>query len=112
MRTDRFNQYTIMWVFVFFDLPTETKIQKKEYTRFRKQLIADGFNMFQLSIYVRPCATMDNAKVHVERVNNFLPKEGKVCLMTITDRQFRDIKIFEGVGKAKPLTEAIQLELF
>lgn len=101
-----------MWVFVFFDLPTETKKQKKQYADFRKKLISDGFKMFQFSIYIRPCATMDNAKVHVERVNSFLPEEGRVCIMTITDRQFKEIRIFEGIRKAKPMSGAIQLELF
>ena len=28
---DRFSEYRIMWVLVFFDLPTETKKEKKAY---------------------------------------------------------------------------------
>ena len=112
MTSNRLNEYKIMWVMVFFDLPTETKTQRKAYTDFRKRLIADGFTMFQFSIYMRSCASMENAQVHVNRISKILPKEGKVCIMTITDRQFRDIKIFEGVDRTKPLTGAVQLELF
>lgn len=33
---DRFSEYRIMWVLVLFDLPTETKKDKKAYTDFRK----------------------------------------------------------------------------
>lgn len=29
---DRFSEYRIMWVLVLFDLPTETKKDKKAYT--------------------------------------------------------------------------------
>lgn len=101
-----------MWVLVFFDLPTETKKQKKDYSDFRKRLLSDGFNMFQLSIYIRPCASIENAKVHMDRVEGILPEAGKVCMLAITDRQFGDIKIFEGVQKAKPTSNAVQLELF
>ena len=36
-----------MWILVFFDLPTETKKERKAYTRFRKELMNDGFSMFQ-----------------------------------------------------------------
>ena len=36
---DRFSEYRIMWVLVLFDLPTETKKDKKAYTDFRKNLI-------------------------------------------------------------------------
>ena len=38
---DRFSEYRIMWVLVLFDLPTETKKDKKAYTDFRKNLQKD-----------------------------------------------------------------------
>ena len=44
---DRFSEYRIMWVLVLFDLPTETKKDKKAYAEFRKNLQKDGFTMFQ-----------------------------------------------------------------
>lgn len=49
-----------MWILVFFDLPTETKKDIKEYTIFRKFLLDDGFTMFQFSIYIltAPAARM------------------------------------------------------
>ena len=68
-----------MWILVFFDLPTETKKDKKAYIDFRKSLQRDGFTMFQFSIYVRHCASIENAEVHIKRVRNFLPKFGKVA---------------------------------
>ena len=75
---DRFSEYRIMWILVFFDLPTETKKDKKEYMLFRKRLQRDGFTMFQFSIYVRHCASMENAEVHIKRIKSFLPEYGKV----------------------------------
>lgn len=108
----RFSEYKIMWVMVFFDLPTETPAQRKRYGEFRKLLIADGFTMFQFSIYVRHCPSRENAEVHIKRVMAGLPPEGKVCVMNITDKQFSDIKIFEGSLKVKPAVDSIQLELF
>ena len=53
---DRISSYQLMWILIMFDLPTETKKQRKAATDFRKSLIADGFTMFQFSIYVRNCA--------------------------------------------------------
>ena len=40
---DRYSEYRIMWILVFFDLPTETQKDKKAYTLFRKNLQKDGF---------------------------------------------------------------------
>ena len=39
---DRFSEYRIMWILVLFDLPTETKKDKKAYIDFRKNLQKDG----------------------------------------------------------------------
>ena len=109
---DGFSEYRIMWVLVFFDLPTETKKDKRAYQLFRKQLQKDGFTMFQFSIYVRHCASMDNAEVHIKPVKNFLPEYGNVPVMCITDKQFANIEVFTGSKTVKIKSQPMQLELF
>lgn len=101
-----------MWILVLFDLPTETKKDRKAYAQFRKQLIGDGFTMFQFSIYVRHCASSDNADVHIKRVKSFLPEYGKVGILSVTDKQFANIQIFYGQKPQKPNSPGQQLELF
>src|SRR5574344_903574 len=93
---DRFSQYRVMWVLIFFDLPTETKTERKAASDFRKQLLKDGFNMFQFSIYVRHCPSMENATVHINRIKAQLPKLGSVGVLCITDKQFGSIELFIG----------------
>ena len=109
---DRFSEYRIMWVLVFFDLPTDTKKDKRAYQLFRKQLQKDGFTMFQFSIYVRHCASMDNAEVHIKRVKSFLPEYGNVAVMCITDKQFDNIEVFTGSKTVQTKSQPMQLELF
>ena len=109
---DRFSEYRIMWVLVLFDLPTETKKDKRAYADFRKNLQRDGFTMFQFSIYVRHCASMENANVHIKRVKSFLPEFGKVGIMCITDKQFGEIEIYHAAKPKKTPTPCQQLELF
>ena len=101
-----------MWILVLFDLPTETKKDRKASAMFRKQLIGDGFTMFQFSIYVRHCASSDNADVHIKRVKSFLPEYGKVGILSVTDKQFANIQIFYGQKPQKPDSPGQQLELF
>lgn len=108
----RFNQYRIMWVLVFFDLPTDTKADRKRYSEFRKKLLKDGFSMFQFSIYMRHCSSQENANVHIKRAKSFLPPKGHVCMMTITDKQFGMIDIFYGKDPAQMPGTPAQLELF
>ena len=108
----RLNQYRTMWVLVFFDLPTETKTDRKAATKFRKELLDDGFTMFQFSIYLRFCASRENAEVHTKRVKRILPKQGKVGVMQITDKQFGMMEIFYGQIEIPKDTPGQQLVLF
>lgn len=108
----RFNQYRSMWILVFFDLPTETRTDRKVAARFRKELLNDGFGMFQFSIYMRFCASRENATVHIKRTQNALPKKGKVGIMQITDKQFGMIELFHGQKEVAPEAPSQQLELF
>ena len=109
---DRFSEYRIMWVLVFFDLPTDTKKERKAAADFRKHLISDGFVMFQFSIYMRHCPSAENAAVHIKRVKSFLPSVGQVGILSITDKQFGAMELFTEKKVQKPPTEYIQLELF
>jgi CRISPR-associated protein Cas2 len=109
---DRFSEYRVMWVLVLFDLPTDTKKERREASLFRKRLIADGFAMFQFSIYLRHCASKENADVHIKRVKSFLPPKGEIGILCITDKQFANMDLF--VSKKEQLNTApgVQLELF
>lgn len=109
---DRLNEYRVMWILVLYDLPTETKKDRKIAAKFRKNIMGDGFTMFQFSIYVRHCASMDNAKVHIKRVQSLLPDKGHVGILCITDKQFADIKIFYCQKEKLPNAPYQQLELF
>ena len=108
----KLNAYRVMWILLFYDLPTDTKKQRKQAARFRKNIMGDGFTMFQFSIYVRHCASMDNAQVHIKRVQAMLPEKGHVGILCITDKQFGDIKIFYSREEQQPELPGMQLELF
>lgn len=108
----RLNEYRIMWVLVFFDLPTETKADRKRYAKFRKDLLNNGFSMFQFSIYVRHCSSRENADVHIKRVKKILPEFGQVGILCITDKQFGMIELFEQKKEKPKPNISQQLELF
>ena len=113
MKTNnRLNQYRVMWVLVLFDLPTDTKKHRKAANDFRKNLLKDGFTMFQFSIYIRHCPSRENATVHSNRVKSMLPQYGKVATIMITDRQFGMIEIFHSTIPKPPPEGAVQLQMF
>ena len=109
---NRLNAYRILWVLVLFDLPTETKAQRKIYANFRKNILKDGFQMFQFSIYMRHCSSRENADVHVNRVKKILPEKGHIGIMCITDKQLGMMEIYYGHSPATPTPPTQQLEMF
>ena len=112
MSYDRLNEYRILWVLVFFDLPVVTKKEKKIAARFRKDIMADGFAMFQFSIYMRHCPSRENAEVHIKRVKKLLPEHGHIGILSITDKQFGMMELFYGRKPAERQGVPQQLEMF
>jgi len=108
----RLNAYRILWVLVFFDLPTETPKERKTYANFRKNILKDGFQMFQFSIYMRHCSSRENAEVHIKRVKMILPEKGHIGIMCVTDKQFGMMEIFYGRSLTTPIPPIQQLEMF
>ncbi len=108
----RLNQYRVLWILVFFDLPTDTKKDRKAHAKFRKDLIRDGFAMFQFSIYLRHCPSVENAEVHIKRVKKSLPEKGHVGILTITDKQFGSMELFFAQKEKDKPKVTQQLELF
>ena len=108
----RLNAYRVMWLFVFFDLPTTTKTERRHAAQFRKALEKNGFTMMQYSVYVRHCASRESATAHTTRVRKLLPPLGRVSILTVTDKQFGDIVNFWGRIQRPPQAVPRQLELF
>lgn len=108
----RFSAYRAMWLFVFYDLPTETKKDRHHFQQFRQALMKDGFSMHQYSIYVRHCASAENADVHEARVRKAIPEKGKISILRITDKQYGNIVNFWGKSAAKMPGGGSQLEIF
>lgn len=88
--------YGIMRVVVLFDLPTNTKAERRAATQFRKALLDDGFDMLQYSVYIRLCPNRDSANKHMLRVKRNAPKSGSVRVLYLTEQQFTNMHILTG----------------
>ena len=101
-----------MWLIAMFDLPTETAENKRDYTRFRKALLKDGFMMLQFSIYARFLQSEEAAEAHRRTIRAAIPAYGQVRLMTVTDHQFGRMEVFYGRKPRQPEPIPDQILLF
>ncbi len=85
-----------MRLILLFDLPMLTKTDKRNYTRFRKALIKDGFSMIQFSAYMRFCKNAFDADKHITRVKGFAPNRGNIRILNVTEKQYEGMVLVIG----------------
>ncbi len=85
-----------MRLICMFDLPMQTEGERKGYTKFRKNLIKEGFIMVQYSVYMRVCPSRDHANRMVKRIEKIAPTSGHIRTFMITEKQYKDMKIIIG----------------
>lgn len=88
--------YKNMRAIVIFDKPVETKVEKAEYTKFRKYLINLGFVMIQYSVYEKFCLNIDAYNKEVNKLKKFDLKFGNVRIIPITENQYNNIELLVG----------------
>ena len=86
-----------MRLIVFFDLPTLTDKDRREYRRFRKLLITNGFVMLQESVYTRMVLNQSIEKSVIDLLRKNKPDVGMVQAIAVTERQFANMENISGV---------------
>ncbi len=109
---NRLSGFRAVWLFALFDLPVATKKDRRNYTRFRKALLREGFMMLQFSVYARYCRSEETAVWFRERIYGDLPPKGQVRLLSVTDKQFGKMEVFFGPETTPVEEPPLQFELF
>ena len=91
--------YRFMRTMVMFDLPTVSLEDKRNYRRFRKFLIENGFVMMQESIYTRILLNQTSQDAIVKLIKRNRPPAGTVQVMTVTEKQFARMEYIAGEKK-------------
>lgn len=80
--------FRFMRMMVFFDLPTLTLEDKRNYRKFRKMLIKNGFIMLQESVYCKMMTSPSMEKSIRNMIHSNKPPKGLIQTITITEKQF------------------------
>ena len=107
----KLNGYRLMWILLMFDLPVKSAEERKAATKFRVYLLDQGFEMAQLSVYMRYCSGKPEATAHIKRIKQRIPGGGKVDILCFTDKQYEQIISFD-LGSRKERKNPSQYLLF
>jgi CRISPR-associated protein Cas2 len=89
------GNFRMGWILVTFDLPVMTDAQRKAATRFRNDLLDDGYMMLQFSVYARACVSLERLDRHVAHLKATAPASGNIRAFFFTNQQWaRSISIY------------------
>lgn len=91
----------VMRTIVFFDLPNIYLKDRKNYQKFRKYLINEGFVMMQESVYSKIVLNTQQSLLLVNRIKRNAPRKGVIQVMTITEKQYAQIEYTIGESQTK-----------
>lgn len=85
-----------MRILVMFDLPVGTTSERREYTKFRKYLVKNGYLMLQESIYCKLAQNSTVADALVDNLRKNRPESGLVQVLKITEKQYEKMEFIVG----------------
>lgn len=89
-----------MRVVVFFDLPTESADERRDYRRFRQMLLKNGFVMMQESVYSKIALNSTAAEVIKETVRKNKASKGLIQMLVVTEKQFESMEFVLGTAQS------------
>lgn len=84
--------YRFMRMILFFDLPSVSKKERRDYQKFIKTLKYKGFIMMQESVYTKLALNQSVATSTLLELKKELPADGHISLLTITEKQYASIE--------------------
>ena len=91
----------IVRTIVFFDLPNIYAKDKRNYLKFRKYLLSEGFIMMQESVYSKLVLNNNQSELLISRIRRSVPKKGLIQVLTITEQQYSKIEYIIGESNSK-----------
>lgn len=85
-----------MRILVMFDLPVGTAGERREYVKFRKYLIKNGYLMMQESVYCKLAQNSAMADALVGNLRKNKPQSGLVQVLRVTEKQYAKMEFIVG----------------
>ena len=92
-----------MRTIIFFDLPNVYTNDKRNYTKFRRFLINEGFIMMQESVYSKLMMNSQQIQLLIQRIKRNAPKQGIIQVLNVTENQYAQIEYIIGSNNTKIL---------
>lgn len=100
--------HRIMRLLVLFDLPVQTSLERKNYRKFRKFLIENGYLMVQYSVYAKILLNHSALQLQKVKLKQNLPPKGHIEMLLVTEKQFSNMEHFSNPKQEKSIVNSIE----
>lgn len=88
--------YKKVRVLILYDLPMVEIGDKKEYTKFRRDILKLGCYLVQFSVYAKVIKNEVYYKSFIGKLKNIMPKRGEVRVIKLTEKQYENMFFLNG----------------
>lgn len=81
---------------IFYDIPVNTGTYQKEYSKFRKYLLQNGYYQIQESVYACKIPNKERALYHKHIIECLAPKKAQIRMLLCTRKQFESMYVLAG----------------
>ena len=102
------GQVRFMRLVLFFDLPSTTRQEQKNYRLFTKFIKESGFISLQESVYAKVVVSERIAKSTLTALEAHKPPAGLVQVLTVTEKQFASMKWITGTQSSDGVIDDLE----
>ena len=90
--------YKQVRVLILYDLPMSEIEDRKEYSKFRREMLKLGCYLVQFSVYAKVIKNEVYYKSFIDKLKKILPKKGEVRVIKLTEKQYEDMLFLNGAS--------------
>lgn len=92
----RESLYKQVRVLILYDLPMTEIDDKKEYSKFRRDILKLGCYIVQFSVYAKVIKNEIYYKSFIDKLKKILPTKGEIRVIKVTEKQYEDMMFLNG----------------
>ncbi len=90
------TSYKEVRIIILYDLPMSDTINRKHYTKFRREILSLGCYLVQYSVYAKVLKNEIYYNSFITKLKQVMPEKGEVRVIKVTEKQYENMIFLSG----------------
>ena len=100
-----------MRILLCIDMPVRGRIQRRSAAALRQELSDAGFTKLQANLFAKVVGSKESLGRYLRQLQSLLPDKCNARILTLTERQYEDMKLLRGAKNAQELRVGAKRQL-